>query len=194
MKSHVLVNRWGPRLWGETAKATGKAVRTGTVLSQSSRGHSWAAAVSHCRAVWGDTQHSGILRYHRVGTAQWPEPGSSLSPLPCKCFHVRTAQPVTTSLLTLQLYEHQHIIPDFILCLPRVHQEAQCPFSTDEPLLTVNFTPCMSLLTQHTQLPCFPFLSSGMFFKLIQDLICCVYSAYWMNAKLQEVFTSGKPC
>lgn len=98
---------------------------------------------------------------------------TALCDLPCKCFHVRTAPLVTTALLNLRLYEHQHIIPSFIPCLPRACQEAQCPLSThstDEPPLTVNFTTCVSLLTQYTPVPLF-LPRSGMSFKLIQDLI-----------------------
>ena len=116
---------------------------------------------------------------------------------PLQVLPVRTAPLVTTTaLLNLRLYEHQHIIPSFIPCLPRACQGAQCPLSmhsTDEPPLTANFTTCVSLLTQYTQVPCF-LPRSGVFFKLIQDLIHRVYSTYWMNSNLQEVFTSGKPC
>lgn len=74
------------------------------------------------------------------------------SPLPCKSH----SEGDNNSFTEPRLYQHQHFIPAFIPCPPRACQEAQCPFSTDEPLLTVNFSPCVSLLTQHAQLPCFP--------------------------------------
>lgn len=128
----------------------GKAVRAGTALSQSSCVHCMAAAVSHCRA-------------HTLRDSQVPQGWDCtvtrarllFVTSPCKCFHVGTAQLLTTTaLLNPRLYEHQHIIPASIPSSQSL-SEAQCPFSTDEPLLTVNFTPCVSLLTQYTQLPCF---------------------------------------
>lgn len=111
--------------------------------------HSMAAAVPHCRAQWGTHSTQGFS-----GTTGWD------------CTVIRARQLFVTSPLQVlpcnnnsftepRLCEHQHIIPVFIPCPPRACQGAQCPFSTDEPLLTVNFTPCEALLTQYTQLPCF---------------------------------------
>ena len=87
---------------------------------QRSPPHSGAAALPHCRAVWGDIRHCETFRYYRDGTARWPEPGTFLKPFHCKCLHLRTAQLVTTTALpNLWFYEHQHIICSFILWLFR---------------------------------------------------------------------------
>lgn len=154
-------------------------------------GHSMAAAVSHCRTVWGDTEHSGILSCHRGGTAQWPEPGSSWWPLP---FHVRATQRVTTTALLSPGFINTST--SFLLSSPVLPEPVRKP--------SVHF-PQMSLFWQRTSVPVclclhntpsYPasLLRSGMSFKLIWDWIHRVYAAYWMNTKLQEVFTSGKPC
>lgn len=64
----MLLSRGGePRLWGETARATGKegAVRAGPVLSQSSMGRAWqqqCATAGQCEGTHSTQGFSGTTR------------------------------------------------------------------------------------------------------------------------------------
>lgn len=164
---------------------TGKAVR-----AEQSRAAVCTAWQQQCPTAGHSEGHTAPRdsQVPQGGTAQWSEPGSSLWLLPCKCF------PVTTTALLNHGFVNTST--SFLFSSPVL------PELVREP--SVHF-PQMSLFWQWTSLPVrlclhntpsYPasYLRSGMFFKLIQDLIHRVYRAYWMNAKLQDVFTSGKPC
>lgn len=139
LKSHVLVRRWG--------------TKAGAVLSQSSMGTAWQQQCPTAGQCEGTQSTQGFSAATGVGLhSDQSRQLLVTSPLPCKSH----SEGDNNSFTEPRLYQHQHFIPAFIPCPPRACQEAQCPFSTEEPLLTVNFSPCVSLLTQHTQLPCFP--------------------------------------